>query len=136
MAEVAQNEFSYPEINAKNLFVRDHTRRDYYMITVLGHKRVDLKAFRHAHGLRALTFATPEELLEMLGLILGAVTPFGLLNDQCAKIHLYIDSNLVKPNGLIDVHPNNNRATLWLKTDDLLALIRAHGNTISVVDIP
>ncbi len=98
--------------------------------------RVDLKAFRHAHGLRALTFATPVELLEMLGLILGAVTPFSLLNDQCAKIHLYIDSNLVKPNGLIDVHPNNNRATLWLKTDDLLALIRAHGNTISVVDIP
>ena len=119
MAEVAQIKLPYPEVNAKNLFVRDHKRRDYYMITVLGHKRVDLKAFRHAHGLRALTFATPEELLEMLGLIPGAVTPFGLLNDQSAKVHLYIDSELVKPNGLIGAHPNDNRATLWLKTDDL-----------------
>ena len=92
MAEVAQVDLPYPEVNAKNLFVRDHKRRDYYMITVLGHKRVDLKAFRHAHGLRALTFATPEELLDLLGLIPGAVTPFGLLNDETTKVHLYIDS--------------------------------------------
>ena len=136
MAEVAQVDLPYPEVNAKNLFVRDHKRRDYYMITVLGHKRVDLKTFRHAHGLRALTFATPEELLDLLGLIPGAVTPFGLLNDETTKVHLYIDSDLVKPNGLIGAHPNDNRATLWLKTEDLLSLIRAHGNPISVVEIP
>ena len=72
----------------------------------------------------------------MLGLIPGAVTPFGLLNDESAKVRLYIDCDLVKPNGLIGTHPNDNRATLWLKTDDLLSLIRAHGNPISVVEIP
>ena len=135
MAEVAQIALPYPEVNAKNLFVRDHKKRDYYMITVLGHKRVDLKAFRQANGLRALTFASPEELLDMLGLIPGAVTPFGLLNDEARRVRHYIDRELVKPGGLIGAHPNDNTATVWLKTDDLMRLIREHGNEVMPVDV-
>ena len=36
----------YKEYNAKNLFVRDDKKRNYYLITVKGNKRVDLKDFR------------------------------------------------------------------------------------------
>ena len=77
----------YPEWDAKNLFVRDDKKRNYYLITVKGDKRVDLKAFRKAHGLRALSFASAEELLAMLDLISGAVTPLGLLNDAARSVH-------------------------------------------------
>lgn len=70
-----------PEADAKNLFVRDSKRRDYYLITVRGDKRVDLKQFRQQNQTRSLSFASAEELGELLGLIPGAVTPLGLLND-------------------------------------------------------
>lgn len=75
MAELADVPLPYPEADAKNLFVRDDKKRNYYLITVQGDKHVDLKAFRHRHGLRNLSFASPEDLMEIMGLIPGAVTP-------------------------------------------------------------
>ena len=44
MAELAQIDNPHPECDAKNLFVRDDKRRQYYLITVKGDKRVDLKS--------------------------------------------------------------------------------------------
>ena len=45
-------ELPYPEWDAKNLFIRDHKREHYYLITVRGSKRVDLKQFRKDHKLK------------------------------------------------------------------------------------
>lgn len=36
---------------------------------------------------------------------------------------------------MIGCHPNDNTATVWLKADDLVALIKEHGNTVSFVDL-
>ena len=49
MAELAEIEIPYPEADAKNLFVRDDKKRNYYLITVKGDKRVALKEFRKAN---------------------------------------------------------------------------------------
>ena len=136
MAEVAQIALPHPEADAKNLFVRDSARdrakRHYYMITVRGDKRVDLKEFRRQHGLRSLSFASADELMAILGLIPGAVTPLGLLNDDDRKVELYLDSAFSQ---LIGVHPNDNTATIWLRPEDLVRVIEAHGNTVCVVDL-
>lgn len=35
--------------------------------------------------------------------------------------------------GKIGVHPNDNTATIWMRTDDLLRLIRENGNEADVV---
>ncbi len=135
MEEIASVPLPYPEANAKNLFVRDKKRRDYYMITVQGDKRVDLREFRQKNGTRYLTFASPEELRELLGLVPGAVSPFGLLNDRERRVQLFLDEALTAPPGLIGLHPNNNTATLWMKTADLIALLREHGSTVRVLPI-
>ena len=132
MAEVAQIELPYPEADAKNLFVRDDKKRRYYMITVQGDKRVNLKEFRRRFGLRALSFASADDLMAILGLIPGAVTPLGLLNDEERRVELFLDSDLRE---LIGVHPNDNTATIWLKPQDLVQVIEAHGNTVNVVDL-
>jgi len=132
MAEMAEIQLPYPEADAKNLFVRDDKKRHYYMITVQGDKRMDLKAFRKQHGLRNLSFASADDLMSILGLIPGAVTPLGLLNDQERKVELYLDAALSE---LIGVHPNDNTATVWMKTADLIRLIEEHGNMVRVVEI-
>lgn len=135
MAELAEVEMPYPECDAKNLFVRDDKRRDYYLITIKGDKRVDLKAFRREMGTRPLTFASAEELFEILGLTPGAVTPLGLLCDDSHRVTFYIDSEFCDAPGIIGVHPNDNTATVWLKTADLLRVIGEHGNTVHIVGI-
>ena len=48
----------YPEWDAKNLFIRDHKREHYYLITVRGSKRVDLKQFRKDHKLKKISFGS------------------------------------------------------------------------------
>ena len=63
MAQLSEIEMPWPEAEAKNLFVRDDKKQRYILITVKGEKRVDLKAFRHAHQMRPLSLATAEELM-------------------------------------------------------------------------
>ena len=130
MAQLSSVPLPYPEADAKNLFVRDDKRKNYYLLTVRGDQRVDLKAFRKTYGTRPLTFVPPDELSELLGLIPGAVSPFGLLNDEERKVAFYIDRPFLEGSGLVGVHPNDNTATVWLKTADLLSLLREHGSEV------
>ena len=130
MAELAEVPCPYPEADAKNLFVRDDKKQNYYLITVKGEKRVNLKAFRKAQGTRNLSFASAEDLLERLALIPGAVTPLGVLNDETRSVQVFLDQDFLQEPGLVGVHPNENTATVWLKTEDLIRIIREHGNEV------
>lgn len=132
MEELDTIDLPYPDWDAKNLFVRDDKKRNYYLITVKGDKRVNLKEFRKAHGLRALSFAAADELMSIMELIPGAVTPLGLLNDEGRKVTLYLDCAF--SDHLIGLHPNDNTATVWLKTSDLVKVIEEHGNTVVIAD--
>lgn len=134
MAEVAQIPLPYPQADAKNLFVRDDKKRSYYLITVKGDKRVDLKAFRQQNHTRPLSFASADDLMKHLGLIPGAVTPLGLLNDKEGRVMFWLDRAFLNPPGLIGVHPNDNTATVWLKTEDLLQILRGNGIQITLFD--
>lgn len=133
MEELDAVKLPYPEWDAKNLFVRDDKKRNYYLITVKGDKRVDLKEFRKRYGLRNLSFASADDLGEILGLIPGAVTPLGLLADMERRVHFYLDAAF--SGHLIGVHPNDNTATVWLRSDDLVSLIRTHGNEVNIVEL-
>lgn len=126
MEELNTVELPYPEWDAKNLFVRDDKKRNYYLITVKGDKRVDLKEFRKQHGLRALSFASAEDMRSIMGLEPGSVTPLGILNDSEHKVHFYLDNEFA--GNKIGVHPNDNTATVWMQADDLMRLIENHGN--------
>ena len=134
MAEAAEISLPYPEFEAKNLFVRDDKKRNYYLITVKGDKRVDLKEFRQKQGTRSLSFASDGDLMAFLGLIPGAVTPLGLLNDGEKRVQFFVDREFLQGEGMIGVHPNDNTATIWLKTADLLRILEEHGTEIHPCD--
>lgn len=135
MEEMAAVDLPYPEADGKNLFLRDDKKRHYYLRTLRGDKRVDLKAFRQANGTRPLSFASAEDLQAKLGLLPGAVTPLGALNDREGQVEVFLDQDFLAPPGLIGVHPNDNTATLWLRTEDLIALLRDHGTVVHVVSL-
>jgi Ala-tRNA(Pro) deacylase len=135
MEELDAVDLPYPGDDAKNLFVRDDKKRNYYLITVRGEKRVDLKEFRKTYGTRPLRFASEDDLAAILKLIAGAVTPLGLLNDDERKVEFYIDGDFLAGSGRIGVHPNDNTATVWLQASDLVKLIEEHGNTVHVIAV-
>ena len=133
MEELDSVQLPYPEWDAKNLFVRDDKKRNYYLITVKGDKRVDLKEFRKQHGLRNLSFASAEDLMAYVGLTPGSVTPLGLLNDPEHRVRFYLDGAFA--GNRIGVHPNDNTATVWMQADDLVRLVRENGNEMEFVEL-
>ena len=135
MEELSNVELPYPDADAKNLFVRDDKKANYYLITVKGDKRVDLKEFRKSNGTRNLSFASADDLMNIMGLYPGAVSPLGMLNDSELKVHFYIDKDFMNNSHLIGIHPNDNTATVWLKAEDLIGIVKEHGNEVNVVEI-
>lgn len=130
MAELVSVPVPYPEADAKNLFLKDDKRRGYYLLVVRGDKKADIKAFRRFIGAGKMSFASADELDEIMGLKPGSVSPFGVLCDDERKVSVFIDEEFAAGPGLMGVHPNDNTATVWIKTADMTKLIEEHGNPV------
>ena len=134
MEEASQINFPHPESEAKNLFVRDDKKKNYYLITVKGDKKVNLKEFKSKNNTRSLGFASEKDLLNIMNLTPGEVSPLGILNDKDLKVKYFIDQEF-KDSQLIAVHPNDNTATIWLKVEDLIKIIKEHGNPVTIFEV-
>ena len=132
MEEASKINIPYPNQDAKNLFVRDDKKKNYYLITIKGNKKLDLKEFSVKNNTRRLSFASKEDLMKIMKLIPGAVTPFGILNDENNIVKFYLDKEFLKEPKFLGVHPNDNTATIWIKTDDLINIIENHGNEVKI----
>lgn len=135
MEELLNANLPYPDCEAKNLFVRDDKKEHFYLITVKGDKKVDLKKFRSDNQTRHLSFSSEEDLWNIMSLKPGSVSPFGLLNDSEHKVTFFIDKELIDGEGIIGVHPNENTATVWLKTSDLIDILKNNGTEVNVYNV-
>lgn len=117
----------------KNLFLRNASGKQHYLVSVAGHRPVDLKALAEKLGSSRLSFASAERLMKHLGLTQGSVSPLGILNDEAAAVIMVFDSALAGKE--IGVHPNDNTATVWLAFDDLRRMIEQHGNPVQMITL-
>ena len=116
---------------AKNLFVRDDKKLNYYVLTVGQSKHVSLKDAQESMGSRRLSFASEEELAALMGLKKGSVTPFGLLADSAHRTVAVFDSFFSE--GMIGIHPMENTSTVFLRFSDLKALLEEQGTEIVMI---
>ena len=123
------------EYTAKNIFLKDDKKENYYLITVKNFKKVDLKKFKSVNNTRHLSFASDEELENIMKLKSGSVSPMGLLNDEELKVVFYLDHEFLNGDSIIGVHPNDNMATILIKVDDLIKIIEQHGNKVNIVSL-
>jgi len=121
------------EAGTKNLFIKDDKKRNYYLVVIPSAQRLDLKALKEKLQSRPLKFANENELMDILGLIPGQVTPLGTLNDSEHKVKVVISSYF--RDGLMDAHPNDNTATVILKTADVAALLESFGVSVEYLEI-
>ena len=74
-------------------------------------------------------------MMDIMNLRPGSVTPLGILNDKDLKVIFYLDKEFLDDKGLIGVHPNDNTATVWLKVEDLIGIVKELGNQVNVVEL-
>lgn len=134
MADIEKVNLPNKKFDAKNLFIRDDKKINYYLITIKGNKKINLKEFRKINNTRPLTFASDIELLNILNLTPGLVSPLGLLNDKEHQVKFYLDKEFAL-DSYIYVHPNDNTATICLKISDLINIIKEHGNSIDIIEL-
>lgn len=113
----------------KNLFLRDAKGKRHFLVMLRQDKKVNLKELQETIGSTNLRFASEERLSKHLGLTKGAVSPFGILNDTEHCVELVVDNDLKKQK-LLGVHPNDNRATVWISFPDLERVMKNSENPI------
>ena len=111
----------------KNLFVRDKKGTAHFLVCVPGDTAVDLKELAAAFGQSSLSMASPERLMEQLGVMPGAVSPFNALHNPNIPV---VWSKTVKDSDIVGVHPNDNSCTVWIRSMDLQMLLMRNGNMI------
>lgn len=116
-----------PGGHTKNLFLRDK-KGNYFLLTVGEEAEVDLKTIHQTIGASGrVSFGKPEKLLDYLGVMPGAVTAFGVINDTGGKVKIVLDEALMR-HDVINAHPLTNEATTSIGRDDLLRFIEATGH--------
>ncbi|WP_083198310.1 prolyl-tRNA synthetase associated domain-containing protein [Pararhizobium polonicum] len=123
-----------PGGHTKNLFVKDK-KDNYFLLTVEEHATVDLKTVHTIiGGASKVSFGRPEKLMEYLGVIPGAVTAFGVINDAGQNVKIIIDADLMKDE-IVNCHPLTNDATTSIASKDLLRFIEATGHEPLVLKV-
>jgi Ala-tRNA(Pro) deacylase len=120
--------------HCKNLFVRNKKGNRHYLVVMESEKRADLKELNRQLGDDRLSFASPERMKRYLGLEPGAVSPFGLINDNKKEVQVILDKDL-KNAGWVSFHPNVNTATLTLSFSDFEKYLEWCGNPLRLLPL-
>lgn len=136
MEGLADTSLPYPDAVAKNIFLTDAGHHAYWLVVLKGNKKLDLSALRKQLGSRRLTMASAEDMREKLSLSPGSVTPMGVLHESAKDVIVLLDEDFLTGTHRIGIHPNDNRATLWLKAEDLKDLLEKQGRNVQILSMP
>ncbi len=123
-----------PGGHSKNLLLKDKKGR-VFLVTAEGDAAIDLKAISDKIGASGrVTFGKPELLMDLLGVIPGAVTPFGVVNDVERVVTMVIDAPMMR-HEILNFHPLENTATTSIHRDDLVRFLTLTGHPPLIVTV-
>lgn len=105
----------------KNLFLVNK-QIEYFLYLLPGNKKLSAKLLAEQIGTSHLSFASREEMEQLLLTSPGAVSVLGLINDKENKVQLLIDVDVMHMD-YISCHPCVNTCSLRLKTIDILKIL-------------
>lgn len=120
--------------HCKNLFLRNKKGNHHYLVVLEASKQVDLETLTKKLGEDRLSFSSAERLMCYLGLETGAVSPFGLINDDQKEVQVIIDSDLKKAHRL-NFHPNVNTATVGIGFADFERFLAWSGHSVRYLQL-
>lgn len=120
--------------HCKNLFFRNHKGDRHYLVILHCTRSLAIRDLEQRLRQGKLSFASPQRMERYLGLRPGSVSPFGLVNDTDHHVHVFLDENLRSVEKL-SFHPNDNRASLPIRTEDFIRFMDSTGNTYEWVKL-
>lgn len=135
---IEQAEKQLPDLDVshcKNLFLRNNKGNQHYLVIIPGEKSANLKDLAQKIQSTRLTFGSERRLNKYLKLDKGAVSPFGLINDEENHVEVIVDRDIKNKKGIL-LHPNANTASILIQPEDLEKFLESCGNNYKFIDIP
>ena len=129
--QAKQYPLQHREAASKSLLLIDK-KAAVFCVTVFEDKRVDLKRLKELLGCSRLSFVNSQQALDLFG-YQGGISPLGVINDKTNAVTVVIDEYF--KDKLIMIHPNSEKATMWLKCQDLVEVINKVGNKVMYLDL-
>ena len=106
----------------KNLFLRTTSGNSRFLLMMDGDKKFITKEISKKLGSSRLSFASGEEMENILNTSPGSLSITGLIFDKEKSVALAIDKD-VAAEEFICCHPSDNSATLKIRTEDVFGKI-------------
>jgi Ala-tRNA(Pro) deacylase len=119
--------------HTKSLFLRNK-KGAMWLVICPEDKPVNLKSLGTQLGAGRFSFCSKERLMKYLGLIPGAVTPFGVINDKGHKVKVVLDRSMFE-NEPLNFHPLDNAKTTSVSGDGLIKFLEAENHTPQIIKI-
>ena len=120
--------------HTKNLFLRDKKNAIYLVVTE-EEADIDLKGLHRLLGASGrFSFGSADLMMELLGVVPGAVTPFGAINDGDGRITIVLDTAMMEHDTL-NYHPLVNTMTTSIARDDLVKFLKATGHSPQILRV-
>lgn len=134
VAESREIKHAIPGGHSKNLLLKDKKGR-VFLVTAEADAAIDLKTIHDKIGANGrVTFGKADLLMDLLGVIPGAVTPFGVVNDTDLAVTMVLDAPLLD-HEIVNFHPLENTATTSIHRDDLVRFLTAVGHPPLIVKV-
>lgn len=120
--------------HTKNLFLKDK-KGNFFLLTAQEDTQINLKTLHKLlGGSSRFSFGSAEKMEQLLGVTPGAVTAFGIINDEGCNVKFAIDQRLLE-HQKINCHPLVNTATTTIFSNDLLSFAEACNHPAMIVDL-
>ena len=131
--EANQHHDGIEGVHSKNLFLKDK-KKNMFLVVTLSDKPIQIKELAKKIGAKSPSFGKPELLMEVLGVIPGAVTPFAVINIKAQPVKIVLDQDLMD-NDLLNFHPLVNTATTTISPADLVKFMEHCKKTPEIIKI-
>ncbi|WP_338050251.1 prolyl-tRNA synthetase associated domain-containing protein, partial [Rhodovibrio sodomensis] len=123
-----------PGGHTKNLFLRNKKGR-MWLVVCLEDREIDLKALAAQLDSGRLSFGSADRLMQYLGVVPGAVTPFAALNDTGGRVQVMLDRGMLDAHDRLNFHPLDNAMTTAIAPGDLVRFLQAVDHDPGYLDL-
>jgi len=135
VAESAVLRGDLPRLHCKNLFLRAAKGEGFFLATLKEDRVVSVNALARAAGWPKVTMAAAEELVAVLGVTPGSVTPLGLVNAAPGQVQFALDAAIAEGPEPLWCHPLRNTASVAVAPRALRGFLESLGHKVTVVGL-
>jgi len=133
VAEIPPEVMALPGAHVKSLLLIDKNK-NFWLVIALDETRVDLKGLAQQCGAGKFSFAKPEDLLALLQVTPGSVTPFALMLDPQHRVKVIIEDGIFG-HSHINGHPMRNTAMTTIAMNDFRRFLALCGHPFQTMGL-